>query len=453
MMDLKGAARSEGTAETITGVALEVAPSQATPPSTATTAPDRLKAGVDPLRHRARERRRTLARRLRRGLLAAAILTASVGVVLALRPRPVPVDVARTSRGPLQVIVQESGKTRVKDRYVVSTPAAGSLSRLALEPGDFVKEGDVLGEIAPALSPLLDQRSRAEAQARLGASLSALGQARAQVARAAAARELADRELARVARLVGTGSMPRQPLDQADFEARMRVEEHASAVFGGKVAAEEVRLARVALGEGGAAPDRHVDIHAPTSGRVLRVFQKSAGVVPAGTPLAEVGDPAALEVVVDLLTTVAVQVRPGTPVTIQDWGGEGPLAGRVRLIEPSGFTRPSALGVDEQRVNAVVAITAPRASWTALGDGYRVETRLVLWRGDDVVRAPQGAVFRHGDGWAVFRIEAGRAVLVPIQVGHRGETEVEILSGLPADATVAVHPGDRVKPGVRVEAR
>jgi HlyD family secretion protein len=186
---------------------------------------------------------------------------------------------------------------------------------------------------------------------------------------------------------------------------------------------------------------------------VLRVFQKSAGVVPAGTPLVEIGDPAALEIVVDLLTTVAVQVKPGTEVSIRDWGGEGALVGRVRLIEPSGFTRPSALGVDEQRVNAVIAITEPRARWAALGDGYRVETRLVLWRGEDVVRAPLGAVFRHGDGWAVFRIDDGKAVLAPVQINHRGDTEVEIKAGLEPDLTVAVHPGDRVKSGVRVEAR
>ena len=417
-------------------------------------APQPLTSEMDPARHRARERRRTLARRLRRGLLALAILVASVGVVLALRPRPVPIDAGRTSRGPLELAVEESGKTRVKDRYIVSAPAAGSLSRVVLEPGDTVKEGDVLGEIAPALSPLLDQRTRAEAEGRLGAALSALGQARAQVARADAAVALGNQELARVKALVATGSLARQPFEQAEFEARMRTEEHASAVFASKVAAEEVRIARVALGRGtGGSLDRHVDVLAPTSGRVLRVFQKSAGVVPAGTPLVEIGDPAALEIVVDLLTTVAVQVKPGTEVSIRDWGGEGALVGRVRLIEPSGFTRPSALGVDEQRVNAVIAITEPRARWAALGDGYRVETRLVLWRGENVVRAPLGAVFRHGDGWAVFRIDDGKAVLTPVQINHRGDTEVEIKAGLEPDVTVAVHPGDRVKSGVRVEAR
>ena len=421
---------------------------------------------TDPVRHRARDRRRAFARRLRRGVLVVAVCAAAVGVLLALRPRPVPVDVARAVRGPLVVAVEESGKTRVKDRYVVSAPATGNLSRLTLEPGDLVREGDTLAEIAPALSPLLDQRARAEAEARLGAALSALGQARAQTARAAAAKELSDQELARIRRMTETGAIARQPFEQAGFEARMRAEEHASAVFAGKVAAEEVRIARVALGHSdrssgdaigtkgpGGARGHHVDALAPVSGVVLRVVQKSAGVVPAGTPLVEVGDPAALEIVVDLLTTNAVQVRPGTEVVIQAWGGNGALAGRVRLVEPSGFTRPSALGVDEQRVNVVIALTEPRARWAALGDGYRVEVRLILWQATDVLKAPQGAVFRHGDGWAVFRVAQGKAALVPITIGHRGETEVEILSGLSPDDAVAVHPGDRVKPGARVEPR
>jgi HlyD family secretion protein len=443
-MTLESAAvAAQGLQQTVTTAA-------AAPTATAT-----LLGGVtDPERHRTRERRRVLARRVRRALLAILVGAAAVGSVLALRPRPVPVDVARTARGPLVVAVEESGKTRVKDRYVVSAPATGNLSRLMLEPGDTVKEGDTLAEIAPALSPLLDQRSRAEAQARLGAALSALGQARAQVARAQVAKEQSEQELARGRKLADTGAIPHQPFEQAGFEARMRAEEHASALFASKVAAEEVRIARVALGRGDhPAHDRHVDALAPVSGRVLRVFQKSAGVVPAGTPLVEVGDPAALEIVVDLLTTNAVQVRPGTEVVIQAWGGEGPLAGRVRLVEPSGFTRPSALGVDEQRVNVVIALTDPRARWAALGDGYRVETRLVLWQAGDVLKAPQGAVFRHGDGWAVFRIDGGKAALVPVEIGHRGETEVEIRSGLAPDVAVAVHPGDRVRPGARVEAR
>jgi HlyD family secretion protein len=405
-------------------------------------------------RHRARERRRALARAVRRGLLATLVAAGAVAVVLALRPRPVPVDATRAARGPLVVEVEESGATRVKDRYVVSAPVSGSLLRIALEPGDSVREGDVLAVIVPAQSPLLDGRARAEAEGRLSASLSALGQSRAQAARAAVAKDLADQELARVQVLAASGSLTRQAQDQADFDARMRAQEVASAEFATKVAAEEVRIARSALGIGlGGSRDHHVDVLAPISGRVLRVHQKSASVVEAGALLVEVGDPTALEVVVDLLTTDAVHVTPGTPATIEGWGGDVPLAGRVRRVEPSAFTRPSALGVDEQRVNVILALTDSRERWAALADGYRVEAKLVLWRGADVLEVPQGAVFRHGDGWAVFRIDRGVARLTPVAIGHRGEVKVEILSGLSPGDTVAVHPGDRVKDGVRVEER
>jgi HlyD family secretion protein len=359
------------------------------------------------------------------------------------------------TRGPLVVAIEESGMTRVKDRYLVSAPATGTVSRVALEPGDAVKEGDSLAQLAPVLSPLLDERARAEAEARLGASMSALSQTQAQIGRATAAKELAMQELSRVRALADSGSLPRQPLEQAEFEATMRQQELSSAVFASKVAGEEVRIARATLGkEGGRAMrDRHVDVLSPISGSVLRVHQKSAGVVPAGAALVEVGDPAALEIVVDLLTTDAVHVQPGTPVVIQGWGGDTPLSGRVRQVEPSAFTRPSALGVDEQRVNVVIALTEPRERWAVLGDGYRVEARLVLWESSDVIKAPQGAVFRHGDGWAVFTIERTSARLVPVQIGHRGEREVEIVSGLSPGATVAVHPGDRVVDGARVEPR
>jgi HlyD family secretion protein len=183
------------------------------------------------------------------------------------------------------------------------------------------------------------------------------------------------------------------------------------------------------------------------------VQQKSAGVVQAGAPLLEIGDEAALEIVIDLLTTDAVHVRVGSLVAIQGWGGERALAGRVKLLEPSAFTRPSALGVDEQRVNVIVVFTAPRERWAELRDGYRVEARFVLWQSDDVLKVPNGAVFRRGDGWAVYRVDGRKARLAPVAIGHRGETEVEIVSGLSPGDNVAVHPGDRVKDGVKVEAR
>jgi HlyD family secretion protein len=427
----------------------------ATPPAPDGPARTVFEVQRDGGRQRARERRATLMRYTRRALLAALVAAGAVASVLALRPRAVPVDVARAARGKLVVAVEETGVTRVKDRYVVSVPATGTLSRLALEAGDEVAENDVLAEIAPATAPLLDARTRSEAEARLGAALSASGQARAQVGRATAARDLAEQELARVRRLVTSGAMPRQALEQAAFDAKMRAEELSSTLFAGKVAAEQVRLARAALGRGGegAARGRHLDVLAPVSGRVLRVHQKSAGVVSAGAPLLEIGDPAKLEIVVDFLTTDAVKLQSGTEVMVRGWGRDDTLAGRVRTIEPSAFTRPSALGVDEQRVNVIIVITEPRERWAALGDGYRVEARLVLWRADDVLKAPQGAVFRHGDRWAAYRVTDGVARLAPVDIGHRGDTEVEILSGLSPGDAVAVHPGDRVKDGARVEAR
>jgi HlyD family secretion protein len=400
---------------------------------------------------RSREQRRRLMRGLRRGLLGLSILGAAVLAVLALRPRPVPVDVATAARGSLVVAIEETGMTRVKDRYVVSAPVSGSVSRQILEPGDGVREGSVVAEIAPLFSPLLDARARSEAQARLGAAVSALGQAQAQQGRAKVALDLARDQLARARSLSAAGTMTSQDLERAEFEAQMRNQELSSAVFAVKVAAEQVRVARASLAGEGATLDRHVNVLAPASGRVLRVLQKSEGAVQAGTPLLEVGDPGALELVVDLLTTDAVRVQPGTAVTVQGWGGERPLAARVRKVEPSAFTKLSALGVEEQRVNVIATFTDLQPAWAALGDGFRVEARLVLWEAGDVLKIPQGAAFRHGDGWAVFRIESGNARMRPVQIGHRGETEVEVLGGLSPGAVVAVHPGDRVKDGAHVE--
>jgi len=410
--------------------------------------------GDDAVRRAARERRRRLARLFRRALASALLVGSVAGLVFALRPRPVPVDVGTVRRGPLVVSIVETGMTRVKDRYVVSAPVGGSLSRVVLEPGDAVKEGETLAEVASTLSPLLDQRARAQGEARLDVALASLERARAEAARATVAKDLSERELARTRRLAQTGSIASELFEQSEFDARMRAEELSSATFASKVAGEEVRLARAALASGTrSSRDRHVDIVAPTSGRVLAVHRKSEGVVEPGAPLLEIGDPAVLEVVVDILTTDAVQVHPGTRVLVKGWGGETALEGRVRLIEPSAFTKPSALGVDEQRVNVIVALTDPREKWAALGDGYRVEAEFVLWRGDDVLKVAQGAMFRHGDQWVAFRIDDGIAKLVPLRIGHRGETETEILSGLDPGALVAVHPGERVKDGVRVEAR
>jgi HlyD family secretion protein len=408
-----------------------------------------------------RKRLRAMARSARQAIAALAVVVATVACIVALRPRPVPADVAEATRGPLAVIVEESGTTRVTDRYAVSAPVVGSLGRVSLEPGDRVERGDVLARILPGLSPLLDERSAAQADARLAASLSALAQARVQAARAKVAVERAEQDRSRTRQLAATGSLGAEAVEVADFEARMRGQELKSAGFGVDVAEEEVRAARAALDlRSGPAPnaDRgrrssYVDVVAPVSGVVLRVQQKSAAVVAAGAPILEVGDLTSLEVVVDLLTTDAVHVRPGTAVTLQGWGGEGGLAGQVRRVEPAAFTRASALGIDEQRVNVVVAIVEPVERWSMLADGYRVEARFVLWKSPDVIRVPHGAVFRRGEGWAAYRVENSIARLREVKLDHRGELEVEVTSGLAPGDQVIVHPGDRVRDGVRVEVR
>jgi HlyD family secretion protein len=412
---------------------------------------DVLRSSTGGVGRRERDLRRRRTRVVRRGFLAVVILLALGGVVLALRPRPVPVEVATAVRGGLVVAIEEAGIARVKDRYVVSAPVSGTVSRQLLEPGDGVAERQVVAEIAPLAPPLLDARARSEALARVSAAAAALGQAEAQEKRATTANALARAELSRARSLAEGGSVAAQQLDRAEFEARMRAEELSSAVFAVKVAAEQVRIARATLAAEGESRDRHIEVLAPASGRVLRVLQKSEGVVQAGAPLVEIGNPEVLELVVDLLTTDAVRVQPGTQVTIQGWGGDRALPARVRRVEPSAFTKPSALGVDEQRVNVIAAFSDPRRDWAALGDGFRIEARLVLWQGQDVLKVPQGAAFRRGDSWVVYRVVAGEARLTPVQIGHRGDTELEVLSGLAPGAVVIVHPGDRVKEGARVQ--
>lgn len=404
------------------------------------------------VRRHARAQKRLRLRRLRQLLIALVPLATAALVTFALWPKPIAVDVARVAIGPLVVEVRETGQTRVKDRYVVSAPVTGGLVRLALEVNDAVSEGQALAQIASTPAPLLDPRARNEAEARLAAALSGLGQAEAQVGLARTASELAQTELARSALLDRAGSAPKHELEQAQFAARMRRDELSSAVFARKVAAEHVRLARAALAPRADA-SQPVEVLSPVSGDVLRVHQESAAVVAAGTPLLEIGDLGALEVVVDLLTTDAVQIEPGTSVAIEGWGGEHALAGRVRKVELAAFTRPSALGVDEQRANTWIVLTEPRERWPKLGDGYRVEVRLVLWQSERVLKAPQGAIFRRGDSWAAFRIDGSTAELVPVKIGHRGEAEVEIVSGLAAGDRLIVDPGDRIDDGVSVRPR
>jgi HlyD family secretion protein len=387
------------------------------------------------------------SRVLLRLLLFGSLLAAAVLVAAALRSAPVPVDVATVLRGPLTVTLDEEGETRVRDRAVIAAPVAGHLARIALDEGDAATQGQVVARLAPLP---LDPRGREQAEANLAASAATAREARARVREARAAVKQAETTLGRTERLAAAGQLPAEELDRARTAQRTQAQGLAAAEFRAQAAASEMAAARAALqpaGTGGGS-GAVIEVRSPVVGRVLRVYEESERVVQAGTPLLEIGDPQALEIVVDLLSTDAVQVQPGAAMLVGGGGGE--LAARVRKVEPSGFTKVSPLGVEEQRVNVIGDFVDPPGR---LGDRYRVEAKIVLWRGAGVLKVAGGALFRSGDGWAVYRVEGGRAKKRPVRIGHRSADETEVLSGLAAGDRVILHPGDRVEEGARVEVR
>jgi HlyD family secretion protein len=405
----------------------------------------------------ARERRRRYARWIRRILAVVAVAAVIGAIVFAWLPKAIPVDVAKVTSGPFEVTVDEDGKTRVKDRYVVSAVLMAHMARITLQAGDDVQPGTVLARLLPLPPQLLDPRSLAQAQARVAASQAGKRQALSSIARVETSLEFAEREAKRQHSLKMSGAVADNVLERADLQTRSLKEELASAQFSSKVADQELAMALAALGRMSKNPkgeaDEQFDIVSPVKGRVLRVIQQSEGVVQPGTPLIEIGDPNALEIVVDVLTSDAVEIKPGTPVRIERWGGDYALKAHVRMIEPSAFTRLSALGVEEQRVNLIVDIDESQSRWSALGDGYRVEARMTVWQHDRVLQAPLSAAFRQGNGWAMFIVRDGRARLVPVEIGHRNASAVEIIRGVSDKETVIIHPGDRVADGVRVDVR
>jgi HlyD family secretion protein len=371
---------------------------------------------------------------------------AVVGLLIyAFLPARVEVDAASVERGSLLVTVDREGKTRVRERYVVSAPLAGRVQRIELHPGDRVEEGKtVLAIIEPGDPALLDPRARAEAEARVRAGEEAsklagtnLNQARAEAERAR--------------RLGVGGSISQEELERAEHKER-------TAAFALRICEYELALARAAFqrtqprspGENGS---NRLEIRSPISGCVLEVYQESSRAISVGTELLKVGDTTDLECVIDVLSTDAVKIARGAKVYLEHWGGEQPLLGRVRLVEPGAFMKVSALGVEEQRVNVLVDFTEPRAKREALGDGYRVEARIVVWEGESVLKAPAGAFFRHADAWAVFRNVKGRARLTPVSIGRGNGLETQIVSGLDEGDVVILHPSDRIKDGIAVAPR
>ena len=370
-------------------------------------------------------------------------------------PRPVLVEVATAERGPLQVTVEEEGHTRVKDRFVISAPVAGYLRRSELDVGDALTQGQTVAVLEPLRSEVLDPRSRARAEAQIAAAQAALKAAEEKVAAARAEAKFARNEFARKQKLRANETISQTLLEEAETRSRQTAADEQSAKFNVEVARFDLEAARTALrysvADDAATRPVTVELKAPVASRVLRINHESEGVVAAGEDLLEIGDPAQLEVAVDVLSEDAVRIRPQMRVLFQRWGGAAPLEGVVRTVEPSGFTKISALGVEEQRVWVISDLMSPREMWQFLGDGYRVEASFILWQTSDVLRAPASALFHHGNEWALFRVDDGRARLRRVEVGHRNGLVAEIIDGLQPGERVITHPDDRIEDGVRVQ--
>jgi HlyD family secretion protein len=397
---------------------------------------------------------------LRTVFLLAAAAAAVGALVWTFWPQPILIELAAVERGQLRVTVDEDGKTRLKERYVVSAPISGRLLRVDLDAGDAICSGTTtLATLEPSKPDILDARALAQAEAKVEAAEAALDRADPLLKRALVEMDYAESELGRARKLAESQAVAGGELERAEMLYRARAQDYDSAEFAKDIARFELDMARAALvsasesGEGNNSGDRHLDIVSPIDGQVLRVFEESATVVRAGQPLLELGDPVDIEVEVDVLSTDAVKIRPGAKALLEQWGGERALEATVRLVEPSAFTKISALGVEEQRVNVILDLDSQLHARHALGDGFRVEARIVIWERDDVLRVPTGALFRQDDDWAVFLVHDDQALLRPVLIGHRNSLYAEVLEGLEEGDRVILHPSDQVQDGIHVQVR
>jgi HlyD family secretion protein len=374
----------------------------------------------------------------KRALITGSAVLLVAWLVYMFLPDPVPVQTAAVTRGPLQVIVEEEGETRLEDRYVITAPVAAYVRRMELEAGDRVEAGQVVVRLEPPRGDILDPRTGAQADARIAA-------ARAAVAQAEIAYSQATAELERMERLHAAEAATRQALERATTDAaRARAELEG--------ARAELAAAQAARRTAAGAPALPVadEIRAPAGGRVLAVHHPSGGQVMPGEPLLEVGDTERLHVVAEVLSQDAVRIRPGAPVLLDEWGGDTTLEAVVRQVDPQGFARVSALGVEERRVRVLADLASPPADYAGLGPGFRVLARFVVWQSDNVLRVPTAALFRHDDGWAAFVVHGRRASLRPVVVGQQAGLAAQVVDGLAEGETVIVHPGNDVTDGGRV---
>lgn len=397
-----------------------------------------------------------MAIRATRLIVWGVVLIAVAAIVVALQPQPLQADFVTIDTGPLQVTLDEEGETRVRDRFMVSAPLAGRVLRIELEPGDPVTANETaLATFLPVDPTLLDARTRAEMEARVRAAESGVSRAEAERERARTELQFADADYERYQHLDASALISKEQLDNTELRARTAAETLRSTEFAVANAEYELEAAQASLlqASGGGTGGHTITLRSPIDGVVLRRLRESETIVQAGEPLMEVADPSQLEIVSDYLSTDAVRIKPGHLVLIEQWGGDHTLGGRVRRVEPYGFTKISALGVEEQRVNVVIDFEDVREAWEALGDGYRVEVRVVVWSEDDVVKVPTSSLFRDGEAWAVYMVAANSAALTHVEIGQRNGLEARIVSGLSAGDQVIAYPSDAIADGVAVNQR
>lgn len=376
----------------------------------------------------------------RRWLPYLALLAFLIFLVIGFWPKPVPVEIAKVVAGKLVATISEEGKTRIKQRYVISAPVSGQLRRIPFKAGaDIASTQTVVAVIDPASANLLDARSRALAEAGRDA-------AAAQLARARAARDLAENDLKRAEKLAQEKTLSAQELDQAQMRETAATRDVAAAEASLRQA--EASLREFSADTNSAAA---VELKSPVAGRVLKVFEESARTIALGTPLLEVGDPNDLEVAIENLSRDAAILQPGMAVELEQWGGGEPLSAVVRYIEPKAYTKVSALGVEEQRVLVVADLLTPPTQRGNLGDNFRVEAHIITWQNEHCLKVPNGAIFRRDEQWHAYVVAAGRAKLVDVKIGHASDTETEILDGLKAGDEIILYPGDRIQDGTRVK--
>ena len=382
------------------------------------------------------------------------------GAIYAFQPQPIAVDMLAIDEGPLEVTIDEDGKTRIKEKYIVSSPVSGRLQRIEWEPGDRVTSGKtILASVEPSNPELLDARTLAQAKAQVSAKEAASHRAKTRLDQVNHALGLAEKEFGRAKELQKTKAITKSEFERAEMEFRSQTEASRSAQFDKEIAEFELQLAKAALlhvQPGSSKESLQIfEIKSPINGSILRVFQESTTILAPGTPLVEIGDPADLEIIVDVLSTDAVKIKknPSTEVRLEQWGGDESFNGRVRLVEPAAFEKISALGVEEQRVNVIIDFDETQAAVQTLGDGYRVEAKIVIWKKDNIIRVPTSALFREKNERAVYVVEENKIKLAKVQVGKENDQFAEVLSGLSPGQTVIAYPGDKLADGIVVTPR